>query len=830
MHEVNLTPEQARERLQYIYLRIWQEQYNVNFFIRDVRSDVYLKNEIRAYLEGRINEISGWTDILGQLRDWFINNILNPITSGINSIQGWWSTIQSIWNNVSNFFSSITSWVTSFVSNPQGIIMGWVNDVVSRITGVSNFQLYNLFPQVTQTNSTASNIFGDITNDVKPGITNIFTSLANLGNLIGTSIWPTLQNANSNVLNIPGSVKTLFDGAVVNIIGGLLNPLQQFARWSIENSFTFAQLGIGQFSPSNIYALLSYANPFQTWVLNESNAFINEIIATASSPLPTEKDALQREISNRMSRLMSIAVRIETDDFVAKMLAPKGTPLTGHSPIPPAVVGAVEALVGGVASQMANAALGNPIVQAFNRWLRPTIPGVADLQRMYAAGLISRDAFVEGMQKHGFWDGGISAYEELRFTLPAVSDLNMMIYRGLIPEEEYRKNLKLTGFSDTIIEAYRSLRERIPGPGDLVSFVVREAFPLERLPEAPSDFEKYMKMQGYSELWSRAYWWSHWKLPAFEQLREAYWRGIISLQEFQQFMIWHDYAPFARPGISRSDLAIMSELQYQLPGRIEQRWMMRWGLLSRDELKSLTIQMGIHPNWVDKVVDAEIRNMLTDERSRLLTQLRGLYMFGKIREEELRSMLAELHYSKDEIDLITKAANYERERAMLEKRIDTAVLEYRYSKISKEQLTKALSELGLNDEHVQNIVAYESARTRPSVQSTPEEEARGFGKEVAISRYVEGATTKVELEQELRLLGYRDEEIKKFVVYADLKKDLNMFKDVVSAVNTAFSRRKISETKYIEILRSFGVPDETIRALISLQRIKLGIGMAEEAA
>ncbi|MEM1523569.1 MAG: hypothetical protein QXU69_11090, partial [Thermofilaceae archaeon] len=666
--------------------------------------------------------------------------------------------------------------------------------------------------------------------NINPNISNIFNVLDSVKNFQTGSIWPTLSSVFNAVNNIPGNVKTMFDGAVVNIISGLLNPLQQFARWSIENGFTFAQIAINLFSPLNIYTLLNYANPFQTWVLNESDTFINEIISIASSPLPGDREALQREIANKMRRLMSIAARIETDDFVAKMLAPKGTPLAGHSPIPPAVVGAVEALVGGVASQMANAALGNPIVQAFNQWLRPTIPGVADLQRMYAANLISRDDFVSGLQKHGFWDGAINAYEELRFTLPAVSDLNAMIYRNLITEDEYTKQLKLTGFSDRIIEAYRSLRERIPGPSDLVTFVVREAFPLERLPDAPSDFSKYMKMQGYSELWSKAYWWSHWKLPAFEQLREAYWRGVISLQEFQQFMIWHDYAPFSRPGISKSDLEIMSELQYQLPGRIEQRWMMRWGLIDKETLKYLTVQMGMHPDWVDRVVEAEVRNMLADERTRMLSQLRGLFVMGKIDENELKSMLEDLHYSNDEIKLILRAAIYEREREMTEKRIDTAILEYRYSKISKEQLAKALAELGLGDEYVQNIVAFESARTKPSVQSTPEEEARGFGKDVAISRYVEGATTKVELEQELRLLGYRDEEIKKFIIYADLKKDLNMFKDVISAVNAAFSKRKISETKYIEILRDFGVPDETIRALISLQRIKLGIGIEEGAA
>jgi len=74
-----VTPEEAHERLSRYAWSLYVKQYEAKFIIRDVRSDVLLRNEILAYWEGRIDYISGWTDILGQISRWFWDTIYGAL-------------------------------------------------------------------------------------------------------------------------------------------------------------------------------------------------------------------------------------------------------------------------------------------------------------------------------------------------------------------------------------------------------------------------------------------------------------------------------------------------------------------------------------------------------------------------------------------------------------------------------------------------------------------------------------------------------------------------------------------------------------------------------
>jgi len=124
----------------------------------------------------------------------------------------------------------------------------------------------------------------------------------------------------------------------------------------------------------------------------------------------------------------------------------------------------------------------------------------------------------------------------------------------------------------------------IPSPSDLIRFVVRESFPLDRLPEAPKEFVEYMKQWGFDEKWARAYWWAHWELPARTWIDDALHRGIISEKEWAEYIKWHDYAPFPRPGISKSDIEILRGLRKELIPRVDIRRGWEYGLISDRQL------------------------------------------------------------------------------------------------------------------------------------------------------------------------------------------------------------------------------------------------------
>ena len=75
----NLTPAEAHNKLSYLALKLYVDQHNVNFFIKSPLPEQYLKNELAAFWEGRIQEFHGWEDPLGQTADWIVKQINNAI-------------------------------------------------------------------------------------------------------------------------------------------------------------------------------------------------------------------------------------------------------------------------------------------------------------------------------------------------------------------------------------------------------------------------------------------------------------------------------------------------------------------------------------------------------------------------------------------------------------------------------------------------------------------------------------------------------------------------------------------------------------------------------
>ncbi|MDI6616837.1 MAG: hypothetical protein QME27_08985, partial [Syntrophaceae bacterium] len=254
-----------------------------------------------------------------------------------------------------------------------------------------------------------------------------------------------------------------------------------------------------------------------------------------------------------------------------------------------------------------------PLTQYYRSWLRPEIPDVGDAMTMRRRGILTDVEFHDVLARHGY--GG--AYE--------------------------------TGYADML--------NVIPGIGDLITFVVREVI-------TPADFVAWAAKQGLSEYWANSYWEAHWVLPAYGSLQEAFYRGLISPEEFDKYIVWHDYKPEPRPGISRSDVDIMHELTWHLPGRIEARWMYRWGLIDADALLELTKMYGIHPDWQKAVADAERLNQALAERTALANVYRSDVVEGLMSFEDYEGKLRELRYTPEEIAYMLEEARRRRAKRL----------------------------------------------------------------------------------------------------------------------------------------------------------------------
>ena len=864
----NLTPEEAAKKLHYLQVKLWHEQYQVNWFIRDVRSDIYLRNEIIAFWEGRIEEIHGWADPFKQALEWFWNTILRP-------------GLEALWNNV--FMPAINAALAG---------LGWIAER-ARDFIVSALQA-------------AAKAGEWLWNAVKDAVGYIYDRLEEVWNYIVENVSGTLEAITKGLAAIPQAIASAFQSAI-SWIGQLIAGIGQ----SLMNFFTWLNRTVVQPIVKGLEWLFN-------WIGDAVRSFWEMLIGWFS----TVSSRIQR---GEWTAALEIAIPFVSGGLgINAILSVAGVKILGTG-IEVGELGHYlnrllnpELLTTAILGTVIYTSIRRPLEQCFNRMFRTALPPQEDLEAMYR--------------------------------------------RGLIKEGDYKDFLARMGYPDNVINGYLDLANVIPGISDLIRFAVREAYPVEG-PEAQlAEMKKWAAKQGLSEYWAERYWIAHWQLPSFENLREAFWRGIIDEEDFKKFVLKHDYRPDPWPGHKKADQQIMFELSYNLPGAIEQRWMIRWGLIDKETLIDLTKKRGMHPDWVEPVTEAIIRQMLTDERTRLLTQLRRKYIEGLLSEEDFRAELAKRYYSPWEIDYIVDAANIEKElsaheetkkkpreatlatltkafkldliteeefrkglekagyspeaidlyldiakmekeaaakeaqqeleaeralekerltrdekrslktaleylyttglmpepafRARLKKldytdeeidliveaanlkidrelkqdRIKAAINEYRYGKISLEQLASRLYDIGLSDAFIQNILLYEKSRTKTPVQSTPEEEVRAMGSSIAIRRYREGITTPAELEQELRLLGYSQAEIERYKIMAELERDYNMVMEALSAMRYAYRKGKISESKFMELAAQIGITRQAALTYLSLEKLKLGLGAEEMAS
>jgi len=245
--------------------------------------------------------------------------------------------------------------------------------------------------------------------------------------------------------------------------------------------------------------------------------------------------------------------------------------------------------------------------------------------------------------------------------------------------------------------------ENIPGPADLIRFVVREVI-------TPDEFYSWMGKMGFKEWAYRAFWEAHWVLPAPERLFAAYLRGIITEAEYKKYIVWHDYKPEPRPGISATDMDIMYGTQFDLPGRIDSRWMLEWNVITRDQFRELQRLRGIDPKWLDALVAGIERNLMREEIGGLVTEAITDRASGWIDDATFRRRLEALGLPPDRINYYLSKAQAKAERELREEERKIAIESFRRGVIDEATLRKDLADLGLLPSFIEAVVALEKLR------------------------------------------------------------------------------------------------------------------------
>jgi len=297
-----------------------------------------------------------------------------------------------------------------------------------------------------------------------------------------------------------------------------------------------------------------------------------------------------------------------------------------------------------------------PLRYRFNQMYLPSIPEASHLARFRAKGLMDGAAYLENMTFQGYGAEFAAMYQQDAAGIPVVMELNRMVWRQKVSVEAFRGALRVTGIREDFIPGYEELIKQIPGPGDLITMMVREVITLE-------DFYRYMPMQGYYDPWPRFFYEMHWILLPLGEVRRARHRGFIDDDELKVFLKLHDYKPEPRPGVKTSDRDLAAKLIWDLPGRIDTRWLFRHGLVPVETIEELLVKDGMDPEWAPLVAEAYAKQQVATEINKLRDNIKADLSGGFTDEETARADLAELGYPPEFVEYHIADALKDRERS-----------------------------------------------------------------------------------------------------------------------------------------------------------------------
>jgi len=293
-----------------------------------------------------------------------------------------------------------------------------------------------------------------------------------------------------------------------------------------------------------------------------------------------------------------------------------------------------------------------------------------------------------------------------------------MLWRGKITIDKLEECLRYQGVRADFVDPYKGLIERIPGPGDLIRFVVREVI-------KPEVFTELMGKQGYTATVAKWFWDAHWVLPPPERTWDAFLRNVIAEDAYRRFLIWYDYSPEPRPGIGVSDVDIMLATQYDLPGRIDIRWMYEWGHIDKETFRKLVAMRGIDPAWIDKVTDAETSNVMREEIMGLIREAIYDRRDGVITDEVFRERLKALRLPDVRINYYLRRAMSMYERKVRERQLRIYKDQFERGILTEDEYRTRLNEIFAYPERVEQeiVLARLEITAKPKIiKLKPEEE------------------------------------------------------------------------------------------------------------
>jgi len=297
------------------------------------------------------------------------------------------------------------------------------------------------------------------------------------------------------------------------------------------------------------------------------------------------------------------------------------------------------------------------------------VPGTGVLPYLAAKDIITPEQYELNMSYHAFDGTQADAMLANTWRYPGFGELRTMIHRGVKTWPDMKAALQKSLIHTEYLDAFEAAIPSIPSVSDLVRFAVREAYT-----DATTFTEHYDKMSewigkiGYSQYFADAFWTAHWIIPSIGQADTMLHRGKITEEEHTALYILNDIRP--------EDIPRLRALTWKLPGRIESRWMFRWGEVDVTDLRDALVKDGLDPDYADQVARAVAKNQYLSDINRQVANIKGDYARGYSVEATLRGDLTALGLRSEMVEYHVLDALSDRTRAIHDEELRTLRAQY----------------------------------------------------------------------------------------------------------------------------------------------------------
>lgn len=752
------------------------------------------------WLRDRLTDAGEWiVDRAGELISDAITAISGAIDTAFEAAGGAWGVITGTVSDIAGFIGDKLSDVGKWLHDT---IWGWVDGSLRWLTDTFRW----LRDEITETSSWIVDRVGESVVDLAAGgMEWVRAAIAGVAEALGDGFkafysWllEGLEGMATTIAKSLVAVRAAIEGIFTPIAAGLMETLVATVSSSSPDKETVKQ-----------------AQEFAQGYLKR----LMELLKEETKSVPELKDLLPK-VAGIIALNLGAAVGVE----IAGLSLDQAHPVKnmGFRDIAVDLVASFQfpAVIGPMLAGPIWPAVLIPLRYRYNEMYPTGIPGTVELRDMAARGAVNVDEYTQAMKFHALDETWATRMLAAAYRTPGYPELQMMFWREAMSEAQVGEALQLQGVRPDYIPGYMALLERIPGPMDILRMAVREAFTREELDvEFPEVFGEWMVRQGYAEIWSRYWWRAHWVLVPLGQLYDLYHRGLIDMEALTEQLKYHDYTPEWR--------GLLIKLSWELPGRIDARWMFRWGIIDVDRLRDLLVARGLDPEWGDEVALATARQQWLPEINRLRDNLKRDYVRGYIVEEELVVGLEGLGYPPEWVEFHVRDAIEDGERELMDDMVDALGDGYLKDVVNDEELEVGLAAVIVRPDALQMelerlwIRKYQrpKAPTPEKVPVVPVSTLRRAFRDEIIT---EGA-----FEEELLARGYPSEDVDLIVAIEKkrLEEELVEMPEKIKTVavgtlRAAFRADIITEARLEKELRARKYPPEDVELIIAMERAK----------